>query len=330
LAVTTLSFDIAGLELFLPLLCGGELVIAPRSAATDPRALAELIGAAKPTVMQATPATWRGLIEAGWEGDKKLRILCGGEAFPRELAEALLVRAGEVWNMYGPTETTIWSTVEQVDHADGPVPIGRPIANTQVHLLDRYGNTAPVGVVGELFIGGAGVARGYRNRPDLTAERFVEAPAVPGARLYRTGDLARYRPDGTILCLGRVDNDEKIRGYRVAVEEIEGALAAHPDIAAAAVRSWPDASGERGLAAYCVGKLPDRAALRAYLAETLPDYMIPAHFVALDALPMTPNRKIDRKALPPPTAGAPAAIEPPQGGTEERLAAIWCELLRAP
>jgi len=330
LAVTTLSFDIAGLELFLPLLCGGELVIAPRSAATDPRALAELIAEAKPTVMQATPATWRGLIEAGWEGDKKLRILCGGEAFPRELAEALLVRAGEVWNMYGPTETTIWSTVEQVDHDDGPVPIGRPIANTQVHILDRYGNTAPVGVVGELFIGGAGVARGYRNRPDLTAERFVEAPAVPGARLYRTGDLARYRPDGTILCLGRVDNDEKIRGYRVAVEEIEGALAAHPDIAAAAVRSWPDASGERGLAAYCVGKLPDRAALRAYLAETLPDYMIPAHFVALDALPMTPNRKIDRKALPPPTAGAPAAIEPPQGGTEERLAAIWCELLRAP
>jgi thioesterase domain-containing protein/acyl carrier protein len=333
LAVTTLSFDIAALELFLPLICGGELIVAPRSVATDPRELAELIGESKPTVMQATPATWRALVEAGWKGDPSLRILCGGEAFPRDLAEALLPRAGEVWNMYGPTETTIWSTVERVGQGDGPVPIGRPIANTQIHILDRYGNTAPVGAIGELFIGGVGLARGYRGRPDLTSERFVETPAALGARLYRTGDLARYRPDGTILCLGRVDNDEKIRGYRVAVEEIEGALAAHPAVAAAAVRSWPDASGERALAAYLVAHgdvSPDRAALRAHLAETLPDYMIPAHFEWLDGLPMTPNGKIDRKALPRPARGTPAALEPAQGETEERLAAIWCELLRTP
>ena len=208
------------------------------------------------------------------------------------------------------------------------MPIGRPLANTSIHILDKYRNTAPIGVVGELFIGGTGLAHGYRHRPDLTAERFVE---IRGERLYRTGDLARYRPDGTILCLGRVDNDEKIRGYRVAVEEIEGALAEHPDIAAAAVRSWPDASGERALAAYLVTRgeeMPSRAGLRAHLAQTLPDYMIPSHFEHLPALPMTPNAKVDRKALPLPGGAGAREIEPPQGETEETLAAIWCDLLR--
>ncbi|WP_299421239.1 amino acid adenylation domain-containing protein [Sphingomonas bacterium] len=330
LAVTTLSFDIAMLELFLPLMAGGEVIVAPRRSAVDPRALIELIDSAHPTVMQATPATWRALIEAGWQGSPDLRILCGGEAFPRGLAEALLTRAAEVWNVYGPTETTIWSTIAHVTHGDGPVPIGRPIANTAIHILDAYGNTAPIGVIGELYIGGAGLAEGYRNRPDLTAERFL---TVRGERLYRTGDLARYRPDGTILCLGRVDNDEKIRGYRVAVEEIEGALAKHPLIAAAAVRSWPDASGERALAAYVVphGEAPpDRATLRAHLAQTLPDYMVPSHFELLAALPMTPNGKIDRKALPHPGGNAAVVVEPAQGETEQALAAIWCDILRIP
>jgi amino acid adenylation domain-containing protein len=330
LAVTTLSFDIAALELFLPLTTGGELILAPRSVAADPRQLAELIEEARPTVMQATPATWRALVEAGWPGASGLRILCGGEAFPRDLAEALLARAGEVWNMYGPTETTIWSTLERVAPGEGPVPIGRPIANTAVHILDRYGNIVPVGVVGELFIGGDGLALGYRHRPDLTAERFVDTPAVPGVRLYRTGDLARRRPDGTLLCLGRVDSDEKIRGYRVAVEEIEGALASHPDVAAAAVRSWPDASGERALAAYWVARgesRPDRAALREHLARTLPDYMIPSHFEHLPVLPMTPNGKVDRKSLPRPGGAGVAAVTPAEGETEQSLAALWCELL---
>jgi amino acid adenylation domain-containing protein len=331
LAVTTLSFDIAALELFLPLISGGELIIAPRSVAADPRQLNDLFVAIRPSVMQATPATWRALIEAGWQGAPTLRILCGGEALPRDLAESLIQRSGGLWNVYGPTETTIWSTVARVTSGEGPVPIGRPIANTTIQILDRYHNIAPIGVVGELFIGGTGLAHGYRNRPDLTAERFVEARAAPGARLYRTGDFARYQPDGTILCLGRVDNDEKIRGYRVAVEEIEGALAEHPDIATAAVRSWPDASGERALAAYIVTRgdaIPGRAALRAYLAQTLPDYMIPSHFEHLPALPMTPNAKVDRKALPPPGGAASREIEPPQGETEDRLATIWCDLLR--
>lgn len=328
LAVTTLSFDIAALELFLPLISGGELIVAPKSVTADPRQLNELFVGAKPSVMQATPATWRALIEANWQGSPTLRILCGGEALPRDLAESLVQRSGELWNVYGPTETTIWSTVARVTSGDGPVPIGRPIANTTIHILDRYGNTAPIGVVGELFIGGAGLAHGYRHRADLTAERFVE---IRGERLYRTGDLARYRPDGTILCLGRVDNDEKIRGYRVAVEEIEGALAEHPDIAAAAVRSWPDASGERALAAYIVTRgdtPPSRAELREHLARTLPDYMIPSHFEHLPALPMTPNAKVDRKALPQPGGAGAREIEPPQGETEEKLAAIWCDLLR--
>lgn len=327
LAVTTLSFDIAALEIFLPLTRGGELILAPRSTAIDPRSLAELIDTAKPSVMQATPATWRALVETGWRGDSGLRILCGGEAFPRDLAEALLVRASEVWNMYGPTETTIWSTVARVTSGEGPVPIGRSIANTAIHILDRDGNTVPIGVVGELLIGGDGLAKGYRHRPDLTAERFV---TIRGQRLYRTGDLARYRPDGTILCLGRIDNDEKIRGYRVSVEEIEGALAKHPAIAAAAVRSWPDASGERALAAYVVARVdavPSRTELRAHLATILPDYMIPSHFEALPSLPMTPNGKVDRKALPKPGTHADAPVATAQGETEQALAAIWGDLL---
>ncbi|WP_293986685.1 amino acid adenylation domain-containing protein [Sphingomonas sp.] len=328
LAVTTLSFDIAGLELFLPLIAGGELILAPKSATADPRELKALFAAAKPSVMQATPATWRALIEAGWQGSPTLRILCGGEALPRDLAEALIQRSGELWNVYGPTETTIWSTMARVTPGDGPVPIGRPLANTSIHILDQYRHTTPIGIVGELFIGGAGLAQGYRHRPDLTAERFVE---IGGERLYRTGDLARYQPDGTILCLGRVDNDEKIRGYRVAVEEIEGALAEHPDVVAAAVRSWPDASGERALAAYVVTRgdeMPSRAALREHLGKTLPDYMIPSHFEHLPTLPMTPNAKVDRKALPQPGGGGGRQIEPPQGETEQQLAAIWCDLLR--
>ncbi|MBR0552699.1 non-ribosomal peptide synthetase [Stakelama marina] len=326
LAVTTLSFDIAGLELFLPLISGGELILASRETTKDPRELIALMAEASPSVMQATPATWRALVEAGWQGHPALRILCGGEAFPRDLAERLLARSGEVWNVYGPTETTIWSTIARIQCGDGPVPIGRPIANTAIHILDPDHNRMPIGQIGELWIGGAGLAEGYHGRPDLTDERFV---TIRGERLYRTGDLAKWRPDGTLLCLGRVDNDEKIRGYRVAVEEIEGALAKHPAIAAAAVRSWPDASGERALAAYFVphGDTPGRAELRGHLAKTLPEYMIPSHFEPLAELPMTPNRKIDRKALPKPGGTAAADLIPPQGEDEERLAAIWCDLL---
>jgi amino acid adenylation domain-containing protein len=331
LAVTTLSFDIAMLEIFLPLLCGGRLILASRDDAVDPDRLAALIGSVRPSVMQATPATWRTLIESGWAGDRNLKILCGGEALSRDLADQLIARSGELWNMYGPTETTIWSTVHKVERGIGPVAIGRPIANTATYVLDAGGAQVPVGVIGELYIGGTGVARGYRGRADLTAERFGEKPVAPGVRLYRTGDLARYDRDGTLYCLGRTDNDEKIRGFRIAVEEVEGAFASHPAIAAAAVRSWPDGSGGRMLAAYLVGRddrIPSVGALRDHLGRILPDYMIPSRFEQIAALPMTPNGKVDRKALPAP-GGAVAMPDflPPEGEAEERLAAIWREVL---
>jgi len=325
LAVTTLSFDIAELELWLPLVSGGKVILATREQATDMVALADLIGAAKPDMLQATPATWRGLIEAGWYGARKLRALCGGEALPGSLADELMPRVKELWNVYGPTETTIWSTVSRVE-AGMPVTIGKPIANTTVRILDEQGNDRPIGAIGELHIGGMGLARGYRGRPDLTADKFVE---VNGERLYKTGDLARWRSDGVLLCLGRTDHEEKIRGFRVAIEEIESALARLPDVAAAAVKAWPDASGERALAAYVVGK-GDAASWRSALAQSLPDYMIPTRFVVLDALPMTPNGKIDRKALPEPTGAGDAAqpLDPPATPDEQRLAAIWMQVLQ--
>jgi amino acid adenylation domain-containing protein len=324
LAVTTLSFDIAELELWLPLVSGGTVVIASREAASDMAELIALLERVQPDVLQATPATWRGLIESGWRGAPSLRVLCGGEKLPRALADQLLPRVGEVWNMYGPTETTIWSTVARVEPGTGAIPIGHPIANTVVRVLDSAGNDLPIGAVGELLIGGRGLATGYRGRPDLTAERFVEHR---GERLYRTGDLGRWRADGVLECLGRTDNEEKIRGFRVAIEEVEGALAKLPGVSGAAVKAWPDASGERALAGYIVGP-GDAHVWRELLASSLPEYMIPTKFVAMDALPLTPNGKVDRNALPEPGVSTSRNTEPPATPEEVRLAAIWCAVLQ--
>jgi amino acid adenylation domain-containing protein len=324
LAVTTLSFDIAELELWLPLVSGGRVIVAPREAAVDMAALIALIEDSRPHVMQATPATWRGLIESGWVGAPTMRVLCGGEKLPRALADQLQPRVAELWNMYGPTETTIWSTVAQVEAGDGAIPIGYPIANTEMRVLDAEGNDLPIGAVGELLIGGRGLARGYRGRPDLTAERFIDHR---GTRLYRTGDLGRWRVDGVLECLGRTDNEEKIRGFRVAIEEVEGALAKLPGVSAASVRAWPDASGERALVGYIVG-LGDIAEWREALSRTLPDYMIPTRFVVMDALPLTPNGKVDRAQLPAPDAPTSRDAEPPATPEEERLAAIWRAVLK--
>ncbi|CAN5525262.1 hypothetical protein BH10PSE14_BH10PSE14_19240 [soil metagenome] len=324
LAVTTLSFDIAELELWLPLVSGGTVAIASREAASDMAELIALIERVQPHVLQATPATWRGLIESGWRGAPSLRVLCGGEKLPRALADQLLPRVGEVWNMYGPTETTIWSTVARVEPGSGAIPIGHPIANTVVRVLDSAGNDLPIGAVGELLIGGRGLATGYRGRPDLTAERFVEHR---GERLYRTGDLGRWRADGVLECLGRTDNEEKIRGFRVAIEEVEGALAKLPGVSGAAVKAWPDASGERALAGYIVGP-GDAHVWRELLSAALPDYMIPTKFVAMEALPLTPNGKVDRNALPEPGVSTSRNTEPPATPEEVRLAAIWCAVLQ--
>ncbi|HEX4954036.1 MAG TPA: amino acid adenylation domain-containing protein, partial [Thermoanaerobaculia bacterium] len=329
LAVTTVAFDIAGLELFGPLAAGGTVELADRETTLDGARLAERLASA--TLMQATPATWRLLLRSGWGGSPHLRALVGGEALPRELADGLLPRVAELWNLYGPTETTVWSSVSRVRPGSGPPPIGRPIANTLLALLGPDLRAQPLGVPGELVIGGEGVARGYLGRPALTAERFVPdgLGGGVGARLYRTGDLARWQPDGELVFLRRIDQQVKIRGFRIELGEVETALASHPDLrqAVVVVREGPD--GEALLAAYLVarGEAPEAAALRQFLARSLPAYMLPATFTVLAAFPLTANGKVDRRALPAPGAPEPAAGEAPRTPVEELVAGIWSELL---
>jgi amino acid adenylation domain-containing protein len=336
LAVTTLSFDIAGLELWLPLGVGARVVIASRADTGDADRLRALLQAHGVTVMQATPATWRMLLDAGWAGAPGLKVLCGGEALPRDLAAALTARVGELWNVYGPTETTVWSTVCRVDDVAGPITIGHPIANTRVYVLERSGQLAPVGVPGELCIGGEGVARGYRNRPELTAERFTSV-ILPGGhvdRIYRTGDVARFRGDGRIDFLGRRDHQVKVRGFRIELGEIESVLGTHPGIRHAIVVAREPAAGDVRLVAYVVhepGTDPAVGELRSHLHKQLPDYMIPSMFVTLGAMPLTPNGKVDRAALPDPFQGAARASAehvPPAAGVEQALADIWRETLK--
>jgi amino acid adenylation domain-containing protein len=354
LSVTTLSFDIAGLELYLPLSCGGRVVIARQEDVVNGARLAELIAENNVTVMQATPATWRLLIQSGWCGDERLSILCGGEAFPRELAQALVGRVKAVWNMYGPTETTVWSAIYPMQAGSGAVPIGQPVANTQIYLLDGHLKPVLVGVPGELYIGGEGVARGYLNHPDLTAERFIPNPyarmrtdgGTPGARpenftlypsalrLYRTGDLARYLPDGNLEFLGRLDHQVKVRGFRIELGEIEATLAQHPAIREAVVvaRDTEHDLGNQQLVAYLVPRenTPSVNELRRFLQDKLPAYMVPSAFVALDALPLTPSGKVNRRALPAPDLARPeldTTYAAPRNPTEEMLAGIWSQVL---
>ncbi|PYR33404.1 MAG: non-ribosomal peptide synthetase [Acidobacteria bacterium] len=334
LAVTTLSFDIAGLELFLPLLVGAKVVIAPREITADGPRLAKLISESGATVMQATPTTWRMLIESGWHGDPRLKLLSGGEPLRADLAERLLQRCGELWNMYGPTETTVWSTTERV-MAEQKITLGRPIANTQLYVLDEGRNPVPPGAAGELYIGGEGLARGYLNRPDLTNERFVPNPFDTSGvgRLYRTGDLVRYGPDGRTEFLGRTDQQVKVRGFRIELGEIEAALESTAGIGQAVVVVAPDAMGLNRLVAYVVpaGGSSDirHNELVTTLRATLPESMVPSAFVVVEAIPLTPNGKVDRKALPPPQENAGIAeYEAPQGEVEEKLADIICGLLK--
>ncbi|HKI03097.1 MAG TPA: amino acid adenylation domain-containing protein, partial [Thermoanaerobaculia bacterium] len=333
-SVTTPSFDIFGLELYLPLIRGARVVLAGRETATDGAALRRLLARSGATVMQATPATWRLLLTAGWDGPS-LRVLCGGEALPRDLAERLLARGSSLWNLYGPTETTIWSAVHEVARGGGGpavVSVGKPIANTGLYVLDAGLRPVPVGVAGELLIGGDGLARGYRGRPDLTAEKFIPDPVSgrPGARLYRTGDLARFRPGGEIEFLGRLDHQVKIRGFRVELGEVEAALAAHPAVRQTVVAARAESGGGHRLVAYAVfaGEVPDVGALRRFLAGRLPDPFIPSVFVALERLPLTPNGKVDRQALPAPEAAAPVRAEAPRSALERTIAEIWREVLQ--
>jgi amino acid adenylation domain-containing protein len=327
LAVTSLSFDIAGLELFLPLIAGGVVEIASRSAVIDGARLAELIASKGITVMQATPSTWRLLLDNNWQG-APIKVLVGGEAVPRELVDKLAPRVASVWNMYGPTETTIWSCIQRLHAGGGAVPIGRPIGNTQVYVLDGELQPVPAGVPGELHIGGDGVALGYFNRPDLTAERFIASPFVAGATLYKTGDLCRFRGDGALEFLGRLDFQVKLRGYRIELGEIEAVLAQHPAVALAVTIVREDTPGDKRLVAYLVAN-PDlplsEADLRAFASATLPGYMVPTAYVVLAAMPLTPNGKVDRKALPAPETGpaAESIYVAPRDAIEEQVAAIW-------
>ena len=331
-AVTTLSFDIAGLELYLPLVTGAGVVVAPAETTGDPRALAALLERSGATVMQATPTTWRMLIDSGWNPPRPMRALCGGEALPVALADRLVELDLELWNMYGPTETTIWSTCARVRTRGEPLTIGRPIANTTLWILDAGMNPVPVGVAGELWIGGDGLARGYRGRPDLTDERFVAHPfhSAVGARIYRTGDLARYRPDGTVDFLGRIDHQVKVRGFRIELGEIETVLARHPGIGEAVVVAH-GSGAEAELAAYVLPSAAPVPALelRQFLAQTLPAYMVPSTVTTLDAFPLTPNGKVDRKALPEPTRERSGEQElvAPRTPLEQRLVGIWERVL---
>lgn len=335
LALTSISFDIAGMELYLPLTVGAKVVLPPMEAVSDGPGLVELVQASDVTFVQATPATWRMLLEAGSPLPGGVRIACGGENLPLGLARGLHEWTNSVWNLYGPTETTIWSTVARIDRNVDVITIGRPIANTLVYLLDPALNPVPVGVPGELCIGGAGLARGYLGRPALTAERFVPNPfsAVPGERLYRTGDLARYLADGRIESLGRGDQQVKVRGFRIELGEVEASLLEHPAVREAVVMAREDGSSGKHLVAYVVApeSVPNATELRSFLKDRLPEYMLPAAYVTLPALPLTPNGKLDRRALPPPEGARPelgARFRPPRDEREQLLAAIWAEVLR--
>jgi amino acid adenylation domain-containing protein len=345
-AVTTLAFDIAGLELLLPLLVGARLVIANEEQVMDGYMLLQLLEQSKATALQATPGTWRMLIDAGWSRQLPLKVLCGGEALPRDLADQLIERSEQVWNVYGPTETTIWSSATRVTAGTGPLPIGPPIANTQFYVLDQHLQPVPIGVVGELYIGGRGLARGYWKRPELTAERFLPNPFVDG-RIYKTGDLGRWRVDsngqGRIELLGRTDFQVKIRGYRIELGEIESALNRHPAVRESVVIAHTSQNTgvpiTRLIAYVDAGSSAEHATALAadlvtMLAGTLPEYMLPSAILPLPQLPRSPNGKIDRKNLPNVEtflkSGLHAAqrpFTPPSTPQQKKLAEIWAEVL---
>ena len=350
LGVTTLSFDIAGLEIYLPLITGARLLLASREQAGDAHQLSTLLEQSAATVMQATPATWRMLVDSGWMGRPGFKILCGGEALPADLANSLRTRCDSLWNMYGPTETTIWSSVYRItSDMDAVAPIGRPIANTQFYVLDANRQLTPPGVPGELYIGGLGLARGYFHRPELTAEKFVADPLSAANssrstsltrsfgdthRLYRTGDLARWQADGQMRYIGRIDNQVKLRGFRIELGEIETALQQHCSVQQCLVMAREDTPGQPRLVAYWTlvsGSQLSPAEARLHLKKSLPDYMIPSAFVEMDAMPLTPNGKVDRKRLQAPDYGVGVAAKPAEGlltPTEEVITGIWAEVLK--
>ena len=340
LAVTTISFDIAGLEMFLPVLNGARIFVASQETSMNPDLLIQKITESKATILQATPVTFRMLNSAEWSGAKGLKILCGGEAMPKELAYDLIGKCGELWNMYGPTETTVWSTIEkvEVDENDkiGYINLGKPIDNTFIYVLNTEFQPVPIGYPGELFIGGDGLARGYFNLPAMTQEKFLPDPFAeePGARMYRTGDLVQQTENGKLEFLNRVDSQVKIRGFRIELGEIESAISQYSTIKNNVVIVREDTPGDKKLVAYIIkgeaGDI-DIAELRVFLKTKIPDYMVPSAFVFIEQFPLTPNGKIDRKVLPSPVEADPQQSKSyvaPKTETEIKLAEIWSDILK--
>ncbi|QHZ45315.1 amino acid adenylation domain-containing protein [Bacillus sp. NSP9.1] len=332
LAVTTIAFDISALEIYLPLISGACFVIAKKETVQDPSALGNVLDKQNITIMQATPTLWHALVSSVPEKLRGLKVLVGGEALSSTLAQQLQELDCQVTNLYGPTETTIWSTSAALENGRKEAPsIGRPIWNTQVYVLDAALQPVPAGVEGEFYVAGTGVARGYLGRPDLTAERFIANPfGPPGSRMYRTGDLVRQRSDGSLDYIGRVDHQVKIRGFRIETGEIDAVIASHCDVHQAAVIVREDRPGDPRLTAYIVPVPeadPHPAELRRHVSDALPDYMVPSAFVILDELPLTPNGKLDRKALPAPEVSAQGAGREPRTPQEEILCDLFAEVL---
>jgi amino acid adenylation domain-containing protein len=333
LSVVSISFDMALFDIFSALTCGARVVLASAAEAVNPASMNRLIAEQGATYMFATPTIWGSLIAAGWSGDQRLRAAAGGETLSDGLAEALLQRCGAVWNGYGPTEATAGTSMARLA-TDEPVTVGRPLPNVRVYITDPQGRLQPVGVPGEITIGGVGVGRGYLNRPGEQARRFGDDPFHAGGRIYRTGDRGKFLPDGRIQHLGRYDDQLKIRGFRVEPGEIESTLCEHPDVGSCAVVARTAPNGERQLVAYIVGeskRLSDAEA-RGWLRRRLPEHMVPGAFVHLSALPRTTNGKLDKAALPAPARRDPGRSggQPPRNDTEARLAALWAELLGVP
>ncbi len=306
LATTTISFDISAFEIFAPLISGAHLVVANRSEAINGERLSEVIRAVNATVLQATPSGWRILLESGWAGQPGLKMLSAGEPLDRSLADRLLERGAMLWNLYGPTEATIYATGKMIVKDKRAITIGKPHSNYTAYILDTNGTRLPVGVGGELYLGGIGVARGYLNRPELTAEKFILDQFSPrhGQFLYRTGDLARFLPDGQIELLGRTDNQIKLRGYRIELEEIEHLLDSHPAIRKSVVKLVDAGPDDQRLVAYIVARTLGQTSqneLRQFVSSHLPAYMAPSLFVFIESFALTPNGKVDRKALPVPS-----------------------------
>jgi amino acid adenylation domain-containing protein len=333
LSVASISFDAALGDIFCALACGARLVLATAAQAMNPAALIRLIAHSGATFIMATPTTWAALVAAGWRGNRRLTAAAGGETLTDGLAQALLKRCGSVWNCYGPTETTDLTNVVRLAEGD-TVTVGRPLPNVRVYITDSRGRPQPVGVPGEIVIGGAAVGRGYLNRPAEHARRFGDDPFEVGGRIYRTGDRGRFLPDGRIQHLGRYDDQLKIRGFRIEPGEIESTLCEHPGVGCCAVVAREAPNGEQQLIAYIVGESarPSHSEARDWLRRRLPEYMVPSAFVRLSALPMTASGKLDKAALPAPSPrdSGRSAVQPPRNETERRVAALWAGLLAKP